>query len=696
MKNILLISILYLISLSVMSQKVTIQVIKTGNAALSEWQILDKQYRPVFPGSEYFKQDSVSFTLEANERYLLEISVSEIYKADTSLYSLRINGEPVMLINAKIETGDHFYPFFTGIKAEPTKIVGGANANIAEFPWQVYYESGKYLCGGSIIDQNWVVTAAHCTKNSNGNTIPADSMDIRVGASSYPTINGKKYYVSDVIVHSGFNSQTLNNDIALLKIAGPINYTNATPIKLVSSIDVAAGATDPGVMAWVTGWGLIRVTPQTLPSNLQKVQLPIVSNAQAAIVWGTIPLTDIMAGYLNGTKDACNGDSGGPLVVKVLNEYKLAGLVSWGSSNCDTYGGYTRVSALEEWIYSNTGIQENYTPASPVGDTLVCQGVNSTQYSLGAITGATSYEWQLSPSNAGVITGNSNNGTVVWTPSYIGSATIWVRATVNGTISEWSQLNVKIALNTNLISQSRDTALCSGKPVSFIINATGDDLIYTWYKNGTLLQSGNSGIFNISGTTTANTGGYICNVSGTCGTLVSNNINLTVHPLTNITYISPDTQVAFGQNATLEVRSDGYNLSYQWQKNDTLLDNSNTSLLVLQDVNATNIGLYRATVVGACGTETSDSIYVYVKKANYSNEPEIFLWPTITSDIFNVALSNDQYYNIHIYSSLGVMIREQTNCRYKTVINLANIPEGMYIVNIYNNSFKKSIRVIKR
>jgi hypothetical protein len=118
--------------------------------------------------------------------------------------------------------------------------------------------------------------------------------------------------------------------------------------------------------------------------------------------------------------------------------------------------------------------------------------------------------------------------------------------------------------------------------------------------------------------------------------------------------------------------------------------------LVLQDVNATNIGLYRVTVKGACGTKISDTIYVYVKKANYSNEPEIFLWPSITSDILNVALSNDQLYNVRIYSSLGIMMKEQINCRYKTAISLGNLPIGMYIVDIYNNSFKKSLRVIKR
>ena len=63
------------------------------------------------------------------------------------------------------------------------------------------------------------------------------------------------------------------------------------------------GLSDPGVMAWVTGWGLTRVTPtKIIPAILQKVQLPIVSNAQAALVWGSIPVTDIMAGYLTGIK----------------------------------------------------------------------------------------------------------------------------------------------------------------------------------------------------------------------------------------------------------------------------------------------------------------------------------------------------------------------------------------------------------
>ena len=686
--------LLLLVPFSAMSQKVIIKVIKLDKKAVSEWQIRDEQYWLVFSGNDFPGEDSISFPLEANKRYFLEISVSEIYNSGTGLYSLWINGEPVILISSKVEPGDHSYPFFTGIKAEQTKIIGGANASIADFPWQVYYISGNYLCGGSIISDTWVVTAAHCTKNTDGSAIPASSMSIKVGSDI--SSGGKTYYVSDVIVNAGFDSQTLENDIALLKIAGPISAANAKPIKLISSSDVAAGAIDPGVMSWVTGWGLIKLSPQTLPSNLQKVQLPIISNAQAATVWGTIPETDIMAGYLNGNKDACSGDSGGPLVVPVVDAYKLAGIVSWGSKNCNSYGGYTSVSVLESWIRTKTGIPQDYTPPSPAGDSIICQGTDSSHYSIGKLTGASVYTWQVLPGNAGTVTGISENATIIWDKNYTGKVTILLRVTIDGTVSEWSRLKANIVLNTKLTSQPKDTVMCAAQPISLDVSADGYNLVYNWYQNGTLVQSGSSGSLYYTSTTTGNSGVYISKITGSCGTLFSRNISLTVHPLTKITFISPDTEVAFGSDALLQVKSNGYNLTYQWQKNGTLLDNQNASRLLLQNVNANDIGLYRTTVTGACGTEISDTVYVYVKRSDYSKEPEIFLWPTITTDQFNVALSDDEYYNISVISTLGVLVSAQTNCRYLTVFNLYKIPGGVYIVKVYNNNFRKSIRLIKK
>jgi hypothetical protein len=679
-----------------MSQKVTVQVIKAEKTAMTEWQILDDQYQTVFYGSDYLIDDSVTFTLEANKRYILKISVSEIYNPDTSFYSLRLNSEPIMLTSSDIGTGDHFFPFFTGIKAKDVKITGGISAVISDFPWQVYFISGNSRCGGSIISGKWIVTAAHCTKNSSGDPVSPSAMSVKVGANNpHNALEGKTYNITEVIVHEGYNNQTLDNDIALLKITDSINFVNAVPIKLISADDVAEGATNPGVMSWVTGWGLTSVSPDVFPSVLQKVQLPIVSNTQAATVWGNIPATDIMAGYLNGNKDACNGDSGGPLVVPILGEYKLAGIVSWGSTNCNTYGAYTRVSGFETWIRTNTGIAKEYKPPSPVGDTLICQGGGSDQYSIANLPAATAYEWKLFPGEAGVILGNSGNASVSWNISYTGLVTVMLRVTVNNAVSDWSILKVRIVQNTKLLSQSKDTALCARQPITLDVVADGYNLIYKWYQNGLLIQSGASGQMHISSTSIDNSGDYKCLISGYCGTEFSKTVKLTIYPLTRILNVSPDIEVPFSNDVTLAVNSEGHNLMYQWQKDNVLLDNSISSQLTLQHVNATDIGLYQTTVTGTCGTETSETIYVYVKKQDYLAEPEVFVWPTITSNEFNVALSKDDYYNFRIFNSMGQLIKEQTNCRYQTIVNVNTLPKGVYILNVFNNNFRKSIKVIK-
>jgi secreted trypsin-like serine protease len=697
MKKILFLSIIYLIPFSVMSQKVTIQVIKVENAAVSDWKILDEQYRILYSGNEYQYNDSVSFSLEGNKHYIMSITINEIYNHDTSLYSLRLNGEPIILIPSNTEPGDHFYPFFTGIKAEEVKITGGTGTTISSFPWQVYYESGDYTCGGSIISENWIITAAHCTQNDDGSAIAASDMSVTVGANNpRNTLEGTKYKISEVIVHKDYNNNTLENDIALLKLAEPLNFENAKPIKILLSEDVADGASDPGVMSWVTGWGLTGVHPSTYPTTLQKVQLPIITNAQAASVWNSIPATDIMAGYLSGNKDACSGDSGGPLVVPVSDEYKLAGLVSWGSSNCNTYGGYTRVSLFETWIRSKTGIEKEYIPASPVGDTILCQGVDANQYSVAKVPGASVYEWKLLPAIAGSIYVNSEIATVIWDTSYTGSVTVKLRVTINNKVSEWSKLNINIFKNTKLLSQSGDSVICARQPINLKVEAEGYSLNYKWYHNGNLTQSGSSGELNITNALTDASGKYFCEITGVCGIKKSGNINLTVHPLTSISYISPVTEIPFGDDITLEIRAEGYDLFYQWQRDDVLLENNNSPQLVLQDVNANNTGLYRTNVTGACGIKLSEGTYLYVKKENYSGEPEVFLWPTIAHDEFKVALSNDQYYNICLFSTSGRLLSEQFNCRYQTTINVNKIPEGFYIVTVYNNNFRKSLKVIKR
>jgi secreted trypsin-like serine protease len=695
MKKILVIVLIWFTSLAAVSQKAAIQVVKTPNAAKSEWQIMDEEYNPVFSGNEYFRDDSVSFSLDVSKRYILEISVSQIMNPDTTLFKLYINNEPVILVRSDIGSGDHFYFFYTGVLQKVAKITGGLSTDISSFPWQVYFESGNYTCGGSIIGDRWILTAAHCTMDDNGHSILASAMDVRVGANDPAAGEGKKYLVSEVIVNSGFDPNTLVNDIALLKLTEPISYTNATPIKLVSKLDSAAGATDPGVMSWVTGYGLTRVRPPTFPTTLQKVQLPIISIAQASTVWSDIAATDLMAGFLNGNKDACSGDSGGPLVVPFGGGYKLAGIVSWGSSSCDTYGAYTRVSDFEQWISSNTGIEISYSPPVPAGDSIVCHGVASGQYTVGTVNGATAYEWQLLPLNAGTITSNNGQAIVTWDTAYTGAASIKLRVTRNNTVSDWSVLYVHLAKITRILSQSKDTIMCAEQPLSLNMNTEGYNLIYSWYKNSALLKSGKSASVDLSSASTDNSGLYTCNISGSCSSANSAPINLTVYPLTAISDVSPDSETAFGGTVTLSVNAGGHDLTYQWEKDNSTLSNGNDSVFVLTNVTAKNIGLYKVTVAGTCGTVSSGNIYVYVKKADYTTEPEVFVWPTVTNSRFNVALSDEQTYNIRLFTTTGRLMLEKTGCQYQTTLSLSDIPAGLYIATIYNDKFRKSVKVLK-
>lgn len=693
MKKIPLICLLCLLTLPDLAQKVSVEIVKVKNTVVSEWQILDENYQTVFPGNEYFRDDSVFVSLEANRRYLLQISIPEINNHDTPLYSLLLDNSPILVVRSDTGPGDYFYPFFTGTRTDLTKIVGGTTASISEFPWQIYLEAGDYLCGGSIISPGWVVTAAHCVRNSDGTTLSASKITITAGATNPISSQGTKYSVSQVIINENYNSTTYDNDIALLKVNGPINCQYCQPIKLIKADNVAEGATDPGVITWITGWGLTNANAVTEPANLQKAQVPIVSNSAATAVWENIPASDIMAGYINGNKDACSGDSGGPMSIPVSGEYRLGGIVSWGSSKCNTYGAYTRVSMFESWIKSKTGIVD-FAPDTPVGDTIICEGITTSYYSTNVVSGATAYEWVIYPSNAGTITGSSENARVDWNPGYSGGAYIKVRVTLNNTYSEWAKRTVIKALTTKITSQTGDTISCEGKLLLMKVQATGTNLIYNWFQDGNSYPETSDQI-SFQSLLPSNSGMYKCQVSGLCGSQTTNTMNLTVYPLTRISSISPDITADYGIDITLSVNASGHDLIYQWKHNNISVENSDSPILSLENGNAQNIGLYWAIVSGTCGTEISDSTYVYLNKEQSSSNPGLTVWPTFTSDVFNVAISTSDTYSIQIFSLTGKIMNIRTNCHYQTTLNISAYPKGFYIIKITGKNLNKSVMLVK-
>ena len=238
---------------------------------------------------------------------------------------------------------------------ENFEIVGGENADISEFPWQISMQtnSGFHFCGGSILDEEWILTASHCVDGAS-----PSSIRIAAGITRKSTAGsqGQLRSTAEIVMFPGYIDPSLGKDVALLRVSSPFDLSdaNVSAIEIVTTADESAGLTDPGTNSTVTGWGTLSSGGST-PDILQKVDVPIISNAQADAAYSTIDITDdmIAAGLLGvGGKDSCQGDSGGPLVVEDGGEFKLAGVVSFGfgCAEADFPGVYARVSAFEDFI----------------------------------------------------------------------------------------------------------------------------------------------------------------------------------------------------------------------------------------------------------------------------------------------------------------------------------------------------------
>lgn len=256
------------------------------------------------------------------------------------------------------------------------KIVGGSPANIEDYPYQVALYSiddegnlNEFMCGGSIIDRYWIITAAHCVVESAHKRQRIVAAFSKLSELEQATV----YEISDYIIHPEFNMQTVENDIALLRLAYPIDTSNAGSkvIRLLTPEEEQQGLIAPGTMATITGWGTTQYMGDQ-PDQLQVGFLPIIS-VETANQWfaesapGTNTVLESMlpAGYEEGGVSGCHGDSGGPLAVKDATQtYVLAGVTSWGNI-CGAPkqpAVYTRVPYFYNWIMSNSKINIQTEP----------------------------------------------------------------------------------------------------------------------------------------------------------------------------------------------------------------------------------------------------------------------------------------------------------------------------------------------
>ncbi|XP_050968027.1 trypsin-1 [Labeo rohita] len=235
-----------------------------------------------------------------------------------------------------------------------TRIVGGVNAPDGSWPWQVSLHStnfGGHICGGSLINNEYVLTAAHCLPGAS-----ASSLRVYLGRRTQGGSNPNEISrtVRTIIVHPYYNSNTNDNDIALLRLSSTVTFNNyIRPVCLAAQSSVFSA----GTSSWITGWGDIRAgVSLPSPGILQETVVPVVDNVQCNNLLGSGSVTSNMmcAGLLQGGKDTCQGDSGGPMVSRQCTVWVQSGITSWGYGCADPNapGVYTRVSQYQTWITS--------------------------------------------------------------------------------------------------------------------------------------------------------------------------------------------------------------------------------------------------------------------------------------------------------------------------------------------------------
>ncbi|XP_040517599.1 trypsin I-P1-like [Gallus gallus] len=217
------------------------------------------------------------------------------------------------------------------------KIVGGYSCARSAAPYQVSLNSGCHFCGGSLISSQWVLSAAHCYKSS---------IQVKLGEYNLAAQDGSEQTISSskVIRHSGYNANTLNNDIMLIKLSKA-----ATLNSYVNTVPLPTSCVTAGTTCLISGWGNTLSSGSLYPDVLQCLNAPVLSSSQCSSAYpGRITSNMICIGNLNGGKDSCQGDSGGPVVCNG----QLQGIVSWGIGCAQKgYPGvYTKVCNYVSWI----------------------------------------------------------------------------------------------------------------------------------------------------------------------------------------------------------------------------------------------------------------------------------------------------------------------------------------------------------
>ncbi|XP_074645397.1 chymotrypsinogen 2-like [Tubulanus polymorphus] len=237
------------------------------------------------------------------------------------------------------------------------RITHGWNAQKGAWPWQVSIQmggSGGHFCGGSIISEQWVVSASHCFYPWGPQQVHAYTVvvgDTNVYEDDGPEVT---HELQAIFMHPWYDGRKSDSphDIVLLKLKKPIVFNDyVKPICLPQQNDDFTNWPD----CWVTGWGETKSTQNR--AQLQQVQGPLIPNEECDVGWRALYKRPVILEnhicFGRGYIGSCQGDSGGPVQCRKEGRVELAGVVSFGHAVCN-HPGYpsvsTRVSKYIDWI----------------------------------------------------------------------------------------------------------------------------------------------------------------------------------------------------------------------------------------------------------------------------------------------------------------------------------------------------------